>query len=77
MSESHLSSKKRSLAARIEVAAQGHLGADELWELVRDCAAEIDRLRKELNEEVREGNRAARDAYSEGRWDEREEQRQW
>lgn len=37
---------KNDLTSRLAVAAQGHLGADELWELVKECSAEIERLRE-------------------------------
>ncbi len=42
--------------------------------LHREAAAVIRQLRRDLNEEIREGNRAARDAYSEGRRDGRNEE---
>jgi len=43
-------STKTDLTARLAVAAQGHLGADELWELVKDCYTEIERLQARESE---------------------------
>lgn len=45
--------------------------------LCKEAAEYIRAMRRQHNEELREEQRAQRDAYQEGRWAEREEQQQW
>lgn len=57
---------------RIE-AALDESRIDQLPTLAKEAAEVVRSLRKQLNEEIREAQRDARDAYSTGRFDEREE----
>lgn len=50
---------------------------DEGDELHQRAAALIRQLRKDLAEEIREGQHAAREAFSEGIWSAREEREGW
>jgi hypothetical protein len=70
------SRRRLDIVKELEMAC-GDSIPQEITRLCKRAADTIRQLRKDLNDEIREGSRTARDAYSEGRMDEREEHSQW